>query len=47
MLNEDERKKKLQPLLNNGWCMVDGQDAIEKKFRFADFNEAFGFMTRE
>ena len=26
--------------------MVDGRDAIEKKFTFTDFSEAFGFMTR-
>lgn len=26
--------------------MVDGRDAIEKDFKFTDFNEAFGFMTR-
>ena len=26
--------------------MVDGRDAIRKVFRFADFNEAFGFMSR-
>lgn len=26
--------------------MVDGRDAIEKKFQFKDFNEAFGFMSR-
>jgi 4a-hydroxytetrahydrobiopterin dehydratase len=30
----------------NGWSIVDGRDAIRKKFGFADFNEAFGFMTR-
>jgi 4a-hydroxytetrahydrobiopterin dehydratase len=30
----------------NGWSVVDGRDAIRKKFIFADFNEAFGFMTR-
>ena len=29
-----------------GWSVVDGRDAISKKFVFADFNEAFGFMTR-
>jgi 4a-hydroxytetrahydrobiopterin dehydratase len=29
-----------------GWSVVDGRDAIGKKFVFADFNEAFGFMTR-
>ena len=26
--------------------MAEGRDAIEKKFRFENFNEAFGFMTR-
>ena len=29
-----------------GWSAVDGRDAIFKSFRFADFNEAWGFMTR-
>ncbi len=29
-----------------GWSEVGGRDAISKKFVFADFNEAFGFMTR-
>lgn len=29
-----------------GWTAVDGRDAIAKQFRFADFNAAFGFMTR-
>ncbi len=26
--------------------MVEGRDAIKKDFKFSDFNEAFGFMTR-
>jgi len=30
----------------NGWSVVKGRDAISKKFVFADFNEAFGFMSR-
>jgi 4a-hydroxytetrahydrobiopterin dehydratase len=30
----------------SGWTAVDGRDAIQKTFRFADFNEAFGWMTR-
>ena len=30
----------------DGWQEVDGRDAISKEFRFADFNAAFGFMTR-
>jgi 4a-hydroxytetrahydrobiopterin dehydratase len=29
-----------------GWSAVPGRDAISKEFRFADFNAAFGFMTR-
>ncbi len=29
-----------------GWTQVKGRDAIFRKFEFADFNEAFGFMTR-
>ncbi|WP_174364340.1 4a-hydroxytetrahydrobiopterin dehydratase [uncultured Caballeronia sp.] len=29
-----------------GWTEVSGRSAIEKKFEFADFNEAWGFMTR-
>jgi 4a-hydroxytetrahydrobiopterin dehydratase len=28
------------------WAMVDGRDAIQKTFKFKDFNEAFGFMAR-
>ena len=30
----------------HGWTAVDGRDAIRKEFKFADFNEAFGFMAR-
>jgi len=29
-----------------GWTDVKGRDAITKKFVFADFNQAFGFMAR-
>jgi 4a-hydroxytetrahydrobiopterin dehydratase len=29
-----------------GWAEVDGRDAISKSYKFADFNTAFGFMTR-
>nr|WP_256381761.1 4a-hydroxytetrahydrobiopterin dehydratase [Collimonas sp. OK307] len=28
------------------WTAVDGRDAIQKTFKFADFNAAFGFMTQ-
>ena len=30
----------------DGWEEVEGRDAIRKSFAFADFNEAFGWMTR-
>ena len=29
-----------------GWPVAENRDAIEKTFKFNDFNEAFGFMTR-
>jgi len=29
-----------------GWSAADGRDAITKTFKFADFNAAFGWMTR-
>ena len=29
-----------------GWRAAEGRDAIVKRFRFADFNAAFGWMTR-
>lgn len=30
----------------DGWTAAVGKDAIEKTFRFGDFNAAFGFMAR-
>lgn len=30
----------------SGWTEVPGRDAISKSYKFADFNAAFGFMTR-
>jgi 4a-hydroxytetrahydrobiopterin dehydratase len=29
-----------------GWSRVEGRSAIVKKFQFADFNAAWGFMSR-
>ena len=29
-----------------GWAAAEGRDAIHRTYRFADFNSAFGFMTR-
>lgn len=30
----------------DGWSAAAGRDALAKTFRFKDFNQAFGFMTR-
>ena len=43
-LSGEARSRALTRL--KGWSDVDGRDAIHKKFVFADFNAAFGFMTR-
>ncbi|KAG0170688.1 putative pterin-4-alpha-carbinolamine dehydratase [Apophysomyces sp. BC1034] len=45
-LTDSQRQAQLQPLLSSGWALVDNRDAIIKKYEFADFNQAFGFMTR-
>jgi len=29
-----------------GWAAAPGRDAIQRSFKFADFNTAFGFMSR-
>ena len=29
-----------------GWTRCEGREAITKNFKFRDFNEAWGFMTR-
>ncbi len=43
-LSGDARKAALGRL--KGWSETSDRDAISKKFVFADFNAAFGFMTR-
>lgn len=40
----DERQAALASL--DGWTPVKGRDAITKSFKFNNFNEAFGFMSR-
>jgi len=36
----------LAPLYATGWADQAGRDAIVKTYRFPNFIEAFGFMTR-
>ncbi len=43
-LNAEARAQALEEL--SGWNLVDGRDAIQKQFRFKDFNRAWGFMSR-
>ena len=45
-LSDTERKAELDPLLEAGWTLLDDRDAISKTFKFKDFTEAFGWMTR-
>lgn len=30
----------------DGWQQAEGREALQKTYGFANFNEAFGFMTR-
>ncbi len=41
MINLDEALKSL-----NGWHKVEGRSAIFKAYKFKNFVEAFGFMTK-
>ena len=43
-LTEAERAELLPAL--DGWSLVEGRDAIRKRYDFADFVQAFGFMAR-
>lgn len=43
-LNDTDRAAAVADL--DGWSLVDGREAIEKRYVFANFIEAFGFMTK-
>ena len=43
-LTEPRRSEALAEL--SGWTLVPGREAITKKFQFADFSAAWGFMSR-
>ncbi|MDE0307261.1 MAG: 4a-hydroxytetrahydrobiopterin dehydratase [Albidovulum sp.] len=45
-LDQESRKELLGPIFNSGWEMVEGRDALCKRFQFKNFSEAFGWMTR-
>ena len=41
-----KREAVLAGLTENGWVLDDERDAITKTFKFPNFVEAFGWMTR-
>lgn len=45
-MSDTGRDTLLAPLLENGWALVDGRDALCKTFVFDNFVDAFGWMTR-
>lgn len=45
-LNDAERGEALPDLIAGGWTATPDRDAITKTFTFANFVEAFGWMTR-
>jgi 4a-hydroxytetrahydrobiopterin dehydratase len=44
VLTANERNESLAGLA--GWAFDEGRNGIAKSFKFADFGEAFAFMTR-
>ncbi|GGL56870.1 4a-hydroxytetrahydrobiopterin dehydratase [Wenxinia marina] len=46
LLPESERDAALAPLLESGWTVADGRDALTRSYQFRNFIDAFGFMTR-
>jgi len=45
-LSDETRGPLLEPLFATGWELETGRDAIRKTYEFADFVEAFAFMTK-
>ena len=45
-LSDTAHETLLAPLFATGWEMVEGRDAIRKRFVFDDFTQAFAWMTR-
>ena len=46
VLAGSDRETALSQLTSAGWTMVPNRDAIQKKYQFKDFVEAWGFMSR-
>jgi 4a-hydroxytetrahydrobiopterin dehydratase len=46
LLTEDDRMSHLPALGAAGWQAVPGEDAIRKIWKFRNFSQAWGFMSR-
>lgn len=46
LLPEADRSSQLPPLAETGWAAVPGRDAIRKVWKFRNFSQAWGFMSR-
>ena len=46
LLPAEDRLAALAPLAETGWAAVSGQDAIRKIWKFRNFSQAWGFMSR-
>ncbi|WP_136658131.1 4a-hydroxytetrahydrobiopterin dehydratase [Nitratireductor sp. XY-223] len=44
-IGEAEARERLKEL-GEGWLLREDGKALERKFKFRNFNEAFGFMAR-
>ena len=45
-LSDEDRTALLPPLGDSGWAAVPDRDAIRKVWKFRNFSEAWGFMSR-
>lgn len=46
LLTQDERQSLIPPLGETGWGAVPNRDALRKIWKFRNFSEAWGFMSR-
>ena len=46
LLEGAARAEALAALEKAGWTLIDGRDAIQKSYKFKNFIEAFGWMTK-
>ena len=46
LMSNEDRAAHLPPLAETGWAAVPGKDAIRKIWKFRNFSEAWGFMSR-